>query len=159
VRQLPTFSEDAPKMSETYIEATDEAAVRLFSSGIQGEINMLNLLRFRDVADYTDFPELMPADNVSGREAYQKYIDHTLPFLTATGGSISLIGEGGNFFVGPPDEVWDVAMLIKQNSLADFLSFATNQDYLRGVGHRSAALLDSRILPIRPYPGSDITIS
>ncbi len=143
-------------MSNRYLEATDEAAVRLFSSGFEGEILMLNLLRFRQVADYTSAPELEPESPISGRQAYQKYIDHTLPFLTATGGNISLIGEGGHFFVGPSDEVWDVAMVIRQHSLEDFLSFASNEGYLRGIGHRTAALLDSRILPIRPFSGTDI---
>jgi hypothetical protein len=39
-------------------------------------------------------------------------------------------------------------MLIKQKSLADFLAFASNTDYLAGMGHRSAALEDSRLLPV-----------
>jgi hypothetical protein len=144
-------------LSEGYLDATDEAAIQLFSSGIEGEIVMLNLLRFREEADYSDFPAIMPDEKISGRMAYQKYIDHTLPFLTATGGGISFMGEGGHFFVGPPDEYWDVAMVIRQKSLSDFLSFATNEEYQKGIGHRTAALLDSRILPINPFAGTDIT--
>ena len=144
-------------MSDSYFEATEEAAVRLFSSGFEGEILMLNLLRFRQVADYTGAPELEPDVPISGREAYQKYIDHTLPFLTATGGEISLIGKGGPFFVGPSDEVWDMVMVVRQQSLTDFLSFASNAEYLKGIGHRTAALLDSRILPIQPLPSAVIT--
>ena len=63
-------------MSNRYIDATDEAAMTLFSSGIEGEIQMLNLLRFREDADYTDFPEIKPNEKTTGRTAYQKYIDH-----------------------------------------------------------------------------------
>jgi hypothetical protein len=29
------------------------------------------------------------------------------------------------------------------------LAFASNQDYLAGIGHRVAALADSRILPLK----------
>jgi hypothetical protein len=39
-------------------------------------------------------------------------------------------------------------MLVRQNSLSDFMAFASNQEYLAGLGHRTAALEDSRLLPI-----------
>ncbi len=38
---------------------------------------------------------------------------------------------------------------IKQNSMSDFISFASNQEYLIGSVHRTAALNDSRLLPLR----------
>ena len=140
----------------TWLEATDEAAMQLFSRQIDGPITMLNLLRFRDTADYSAFPDLDPGATISGREAYQRYIEHTLPYLHATGGALDLLGNAGHFFVGPPDEVWDAAMLVRQNSLQDFLAFATNEAYLAGVGHRTAALIDSRILPIEVLPDHNL---
>jgi hypothetical protein len=39
-------------------------------------------------------------------------------------------------------------MLVRQTSLASFMAFASNQAYLSGIGHRIAALEDSRLLPI-----------
>ena len=59
-----------------------------------------------------------------------------------------LLGKGGNFLIGPSHERWDLAMLVRQSSVADFLAFASNQEYLTGIGHRTAALEDSRILPL-----------
>ena len=144
-------------MTESYIDATDESAMQLFSRNITGEVVMLNLLRFRDVADYTAFPELAPEQPISGREAFQKYIDHTLPFLHDSGGGIEFLGEGGKFFVGPQDERWDLMMLIRQDSLDSFIAFATNEAYLQGVGHRTASLDDSRLLPLERYQDQDIT--
>lgn len=135
-------------MSERYIEATQEAGIALFSRKILGEVVMLNLLRFRKIADYSKNPELTPVEPISGREAYQKYIDHTLPFLKGSGGSIAFIGEGGKYLIGPQDEQWDMAMLIRQKSVSDFIAFASNQEYLTGMGHRTAALEDSRLLPL-----------
>jgi uncharacterized protein (DUF1330 family) len=115
---------------------------------------MLNLLRFRELADYSAFPELAPAQQISGREAYDRYVRHTTPSLTASGGSVEFFGTGGHHFIGPPDERWDAIMLVKQASVEDFFAFATNQEYLAGIGHRTAALEDSRLLPIveRPLP-------
>ena len=72
-------------MTNRYLEPTQKSGAALFSRKIKGEITMLNLLRFREVADYSLNPELAPAGPISGREAYQKYIDHTLPILEATG--------------------------------------------------------------------------
>jgi hypothetical protein len=115
---------------------------------------MLNLLRFRELADYSAFPELAPAEPISGGEAYDRYVRHTMPFLIASGGSVQFFGAGGHYFVGPADERWDVVMLVKQASVNDFFAFATNHKYLTGIGHRTAALEDSRLLPIvkRPLP-------
>ena len=135
-------------MEKRYIEATQEAGIALFSRKISGEVIMLNLLRFHKVADYTKNPDLAPSEPVSGREAYQKYIDHTLPFLKESGGSIAFIGEGGKYLIGPRDEQWDMAILIRQKSVSDFVAFASNQEYLAGIGHRTAALEDSRLLPL-----------
>ncbi len=44
-----------------YLHPSDEAGVAFLARNISGEIVMLNLLRFRDVADYSAFPELAPA--------------------------------------------------------------------------------------------------
>lgn len=131
-----------------YLDATETSAMELFSRNIAGEVLMLNLLRFREVADYTDFPELAPARPMSGRDAFQKYIDHTLPFLRESGGDIGLLGKGGKFFIGPQDERWDLVMLIRQRSLDSFMAFATNDAYLSGIGHRTASVQDARLLPL-----------
>jgi hypothetical protein len=72
------------------------------------------------------------------REAYDRYVRHTMPFLTATGGSLEFFGIGGHCFVGPPDERWDLVMLITQSSLDAFFAFASDEAYMAGVGHRTA---------------------
>ena len=135
-------------MTERFLEVTQEAGVALFRRNITGEVVMLNLLRFRDVADYSVNPELMPSQAISGAEAYQKYIEHTLPFLKESGGDLVFLGKGGSFLIGPQDEQWDLVMLVRQKSLSDFIAFSSNQEYLAGMGHRTAALEDSRLLPL-----------
>jgi hypothetical protein len=91
---------------------------------------------------------LKPASPISGAEAYRRYMDHTLPYLEASGGEIVFYGRGGDYFIGPTHERWDAAMLVRQTSLESFLAFASNRDYLAGIGHRAAALEDSRLLPL-----------
>lgn len=131
-----------------FIEPTNEQGRLLFERGITGPVIMLNLLRFRGTADYSEFPELAPAEAVSGKAAYDLYALHTLPFLTAAGGEVQFLGEGGYSFIGPLDERWDVVMMVRYPDLAAFLGMAQNEEYLSGLGHRVAALEDSRLLPI-----------
>ena len=135
-------------MTTPFLEPTQEAGAALFSRDIPGEVVMLNLLRFREVADYADNPELAPDEPISGREAYQKYTDYTLPFLKESGGDVIFMGDGGAYFIGPQEEHWDFVLLVLQKSLADFLAFASNEAYAVGLGHRTAALSDSRLLPL-----------
>ncbi|NLI37100.1 MAG: DUF1330 domain-containing protein [Bacteroidales bacterium] len=135
-------------MKEVYLMPTQEAGRDFVMRKIKGHVVMLNLLRFRKIADYSASPELMPDKPISGKEAYQLYIDHTLPFLESSGGEILLMGEGGNYLIGPTNESWDLMLLIKQNSVESFLAFESNQEYMKGIGHRTAALEDSRLLPI-----------
>jgi hypothetical protein len=138
--------------TRTYLDPTQESGRALFVRGIPGPVVMLNLLRFRSVADYSAHPELAPAAPISGEAAYRLYMAHTLPYLNASGGEILFYGKGGNFFIGPGDERWDAAMLIRQSSIASFFAFASNEGYLAGMGHRVAALADSRLLPLVEEP-------
>lgn len=133
---------------ERFLDVTRQAAADLFARDIQGAVLMLNLLRFRDMADYSASPELMPENPISGKQAYQHYIDHTLPLLRESGGDLILLGHGGNFLIGPQRERWDLVMLVRQKSLADFMAFAMDPENLAGLGHRTAALEDSRLLPL-----------
>ncbi len=131
-----------------HLEPTSESAQSLIARSIDGPITMLNLLRFRAVADYSADPELEPAEPISGAEAYRRYSEHTMPFLLESGGEVVLDGVGGAWFIGPDDERWDHVLLVRQRSLEDFFAFASNPGYLAGLGHRTAALEDSRLLPI-----------
>jgi len=134
----------------TYLDPTNDSGRAFMMRGISGEVVMLNLLRFRTVADYSTHPALAPDRPISGAEAYDRYIAHTMPFLEESGGELLFIGEAGRFLIGPPDEQWDLAMLVKQRSVQSFIAFASNAGYLAGMGHRIAALEDSRLLPLVP---------
>ena len=136
---------------QRYLEPSQAAGRALFMRGIAGEVVMLNLLRLRKTADYSANPELAPAEPISGAAAYDRYIAHTLPYLTASGGELLFLGNGGAFLIGPENERWDRAMLVKQRSVQAFMAFADNDGYRAGLGHRSAALEDSRLLPLVPW--------
>lgn len=133
-----------------YINPTDEAAMKLFSSGLEGEVCMLNMIKFKVKADYSGSLELAPKEEISGEQAYQLYMQHTQPFLADSGGEVIFMGTGNDYFIGPTDEQWDLIFIVRQKSLKHFMDFATNEAYLAGIGHRTAAVEDSRLLPISP---------
>lgn len=132
-----------------HIEPTQAQGAAFFGNPPDGPVVMLNLLRFRQTADYSAHPELAPESPISGAEAYQRYTQHTLPFLQESGGEVLFMGNGGHCLIGPTDERWDLVLLVRHKSASVFLEFAQNQAYLAGLGHRTAALEDSRLLPIR----------
>src|SRR5579872_3219951 len=135
-----------------YLDPTQDAGRAFLNRGVKGPVVMLNLLRFREVADYSANPELAPARAISGAEAYDLYVAHTLPHLAMKGGELLFLGDGGRFLIGPEEERWDRAMLVRQSSVEAFIAFAQDTAYLAGLGHRTAALADSRLLPLVELP-------
>ncbi len=135
-----------------HLEPTQAAGRAFVMRGLSGPVHMLNLLRLRAIADYSSAPALAPVAPISGAEAFRRYIDHTLPYLRDSGGDVVFLGDGGPWLIGPESERWDLAMLVRQDSAEAFLAFATHEDYLAGLGHRTAALEDSRLLPLTAMP-------
>ncbi|HKI58488.1 MAG TPA: hypothetical protein VKA00_04605 [Trueperaceae bacterium] len=135
-----------------YLAPSREAGRDLVRRAIEGSVIMLNLLRFRDVADYSADPELAPETPITGAQAFDLYIRHTLPFLRESGGDLVFVGSGGPFLIGPDHESWDLVMLVRQSSVASFLAFESHQAYLAGIGHRTAAIADARLLPVTELP-------
>ncbi len=139
---------DITDMAARYLEPTQDSGKALLQRHIVGPVVMVNLLRFRAIADYSATPHLAPAEPMSGEAASKLYIEYTLPHLEKSRGSLVFLSNGGNFLIGPSHERRNLAMLVSQSSVADFLAFASNQEYLTEIGHRTAALENSRILPL-----------
>jgi len=135
-------------MNQAYLHPTQDAGRALIERNLRGPVVMLYLLRFRAVADYSASPELAPDAAISGAEAYGLYAQHALPLVEAAGGEVLFNGQGGPTLIGPSDEHWDQVLLVRHLSVAAFLAFARDPAYLKGVGHRTAALADSRLLPM-----------
>lgn len=131
-----------------YLEPTMESGRRFFASNIQGEVIMLNLLRFREWADYSHSPASCPSSKISGEQAFDCYITLALPCLRKTGGDLLLLGKCDHFLIGPYDERWHRVMLVKQKSKEVMLSMTNDAEYMTSLAHRTAALEDSRLLPI-----------
>lgn len=63
-----------------YIDASPEAGKAFYQNfHNKGKVEMLNLFKFKAIANYSDLEEIKPSQIISGEEAYQLYMDCILP--------------------------------------------------------------------------------
>ena len=114
----------------------------------KGKFSMLNLLKYKEVADYATCPNLAPSTSISGKEAYTRYMKEAQPLIQRSGGRVIYFGVCGDFVIGPESEKWDAVLIVEHLSAEAFIGFANDEEYLKIAGHRTAALDDSRLLPM-----------
>ncbi|WP_299547113.1 DUF1330 domain-containing protein [uncultured Tateyamaria sp.] len=115
-------------------------------------IEMLNLVRFNDLANYPGDHELA-RDGLTGAQAYGLYSKHSGPVLGKVGGSIIWRGGFETMLIGPSDEAWDAVFIARYPNTAAFLAMVTDPDYQRAVVHRQAAVKTSRLIRCKPADG------
>ena len=103
-------------------------------------VMMLNLLRYHDKAVYEDGRE------ATGREAYAAYGRQSSPVFRRVGGEIVWCGKPQVMVIGPTDKHWDMMFVARYPTAGAFLDMVTDPDYQKAVKHRTAALLDSRLI-------------
>lgn len=118
---------------------TEQQLSDIVSSGDHGPVVMLNLLRFKPMADGID-------EGVTGAEAYARYSAATEPFLRGVGGRLVAAVQPQQTVIGPPESEWDLILLVEYPSRTKFMEMAANPEYLKIHAHREAALADSRLI-------------
>jgi uncharacterized protein (DUF1330 family) len=123
--------------------------VRTLLAGIgDGEpVVMINLLRYREQADYGGRADIEPC---SGRAAYGRYMKQAFAFVIAVGGAVFWQGAPKALLLGPPEERWDLALLVRYPSKEAFLAMVSDPAYQAITVHRTAALEDSRLIATAP---------
>jgi uncharacterized protein (DUF1330 family) len=117
----------------------------LMEKGPVGPIVMVNLLKFRAHAAYeADKPEAN--ENLTGRQAYERYAQEVQKHLAAVGGRIVWQGPQALVMIGPEDQKWDVVACVRYPSREAFLKMAMSPDYNTIVYHRDAGLEDTALL-------------
>ncbi len=132
---MPIVNPTEEQLAEFAAEAVDRKA-----------IVMVNLLRFRDTADYGSGPEA----RLTGRKAYDRYTRAVMPLLWEVGGQVLWRGHVRSSFIAPEGESWDEALLVHYPDRAAFVRMVNSPAYREAMTHRTAALADSRLLETRP---------
>lgn len=131
-----------------YIQPTPETAGLFFGNPPEGPIVMLNLLSFKEEADYTQFPDIAPAEPISGEEAYRIYTDSVDALIQASEAEVLFEGKGGSWVIGPEGAGWDHVLIVRWPSARAIMGVGQSPEYKAIEGHRTAALRDSRLLPM-----------
>ncbi|UVE17972.1 DUF1330 domain-containing protein [Pseudomonas sp. LS44] len=106
-------------------------------------ILMLNLLRCREQAVYPPGSEYSPC---SGRGAYARYSRIALAKVNGLGGEVQVFADAHAALIAPVDEQWDELLLVRYPSKAAFLGMLADPEYHAATVHRTAALLDARLI-------------
>ena len=111
---------------------------------------MINLLRYRDQADYPDGVEAKPC---SGREAYARYGAVAARTVAQVGGEILWMARAEQVVIGPTDEAWDDVVLVRYPSREAFRKMIGLAEYQAAIVHREAGLADTRLIATSPQTG------
>jgi len=118
-------------------------------------LNMLNLVRLNDLANYPGDHDLA-RDGLTGAQAYATYGKQSAPVLARVGGSIQWRGAFEATLIGPQDEVWDAMFIASYPTAHAFLEMISDPEYQLAVVHRQAAVKSSRLIrsaPVTPHDG------
>lgn len=118
------------------IHPTPEQAKAFFSSGEDGPMCMVNLLKFKEKAEYLDGSE----PELSGRDAYLRYGMGVQACLAAVGGSARFTGFVTDLLLGEAEELWDMVAIAEYPSRAAMLQMVQSPEYQAITKHRDAGL-------------------
>lgn len=102
----------------------------------EGPIYMLNLLRYKDRAEYVDGRET----SLTGREAYALYSQAVAELLKEFGGSLSFQASVERLMMGDVDDLWDDVAIAMYPSRAAMLQMMQSPTMQQIRVHRLAGL-------------------
>ena len=118
-----------------------EAGLRQFPA--DQPLLMVNLLRYRDWADYGPDSDAAPS---SGRDAYyQRYAAPTFGIIRRLGGRVFSFSHVQIPIFAPAGENWDDVLLVEYPTFAAVGQLLADPEYQIHVVHRIAALADTRV--------------
>ncbi len=118
------------------LEPTEQQIAAMIGDTGEGPIYMVNLLKYRERAEYADGRET----SLSGREAYALYGAGVVETLAAVGGSIVFAAEVAGLLIGEVEDLWDNVAIAMYPSGAAMVQMFTSAEYQEILVHREAGL-------------------
>ena len=120
----------------------------LLQSDFEGPVAMLNLLKFKERAEYEDGRET----DLSGREAYQLYGQQMAPFVASKGGRLLHSSEARFLMIGDGELEWDMVAIMEYPSKEDFAKIAGAPEVAEFALHRTAGLAHQLLVACTESP-------
>lgn len=111
-------------------------AMAFFQGAEDGPMCMVNLLKFRDKAEYADGSDA----DLTGRDAYLRYAAGVQSCLAAIGGSVRFSGMVSDLLLGEVEDLWDMVAIAEYPSRAAMLQMVQTPEYQAIARHREAGL-------------------
>lgn len=121
-------------------------AMEFFGAPEDGPFIMVNLLKFKDRAEYADGSDA----HLTGREAYARYGEGVTKLVEALGGAMRYSGEVTGLMIGEVEDLWDLVALVEYPSLAAFRDMATGPEMAAIEHHRKAGLAGQLNIKTKP---------
>jgi uncharacterized protein (DUF1330 family) len=136
-------------MSEVYIDPSPANFQSFKGLPRDTPINMLNLLLYREMAEYPEDHE-HTGKGWSGRRAYEEYGRTSGPIFQRVGGTILWRGRFETMVTGPEVREWHDGFIAQYPNAGAFFAMIKDPDYQQAVVNRTAALIDSRLIRFAP---------
>ena len=104
--------------------------------GKEGPIYMLNLLKFKEKAEYEDGRET----SLSGAEAYAIYGGEVVGHLAKVGGAPMFSATVERLMLGEVEELWDSAAIAMYPSRQAMMDMISTPEYQASAVHRTTGL-------------------
>ncbi len=116
--------------------STEEQIAEFQQPGPDGPIYMVNLLEFKEFAEYEDGRET----DLTGREAYALYAEGQRDVLPLFGAEIVFEGDVSFLSIGQVEELWDEVAIVRYPSRATLLEMSASPEFMAVSVHRTAGL-------------------
>jgi hypothetical protein len=113
-----------------------EQFTKLMEKGPDGPIFMVNLLKFKEKAEYEDGRET----DLSGRDAYMIYGRTVSDILPKFGGRAVFAADVTFLSLGKVEELWDEVAIAMYPARADMVRMSMSDEWREASVHRSAGL-------------------
>ena len=121
---------------ENKVIPSEEQMKGYVEGDIDSPISMLNLLKFKDKAEYEDGR----TTDLTGREAYQIYALAVAKLVENTGGKVLFGAEVSRLMLGEVEELWDTVAIAQYPSRRKMLEMMMSPEYAEISVHRTAGL-------------------
>ena len=122
----------------------------MMEDGPEGPIYMINLLKFKEKAEYADGRET----NLTGYEAYQIYAKAVFELLPKFGGRGFFAADVTFLALGEVEELWDEVAIAIYPKRADMVRMASSTEWQEIGVHRAAGLAGQLNIETVAHPGS-----
>lgn len=118
------------------VPSDPERIKEMMQPGPDGPIFMVNLLKFKDKAEYPDGRET----DLSGRDAYALYGHAVAEILPKFGGQLFFIADTTFLALGQVEELWDEVAIAVYPDRPAMLKMSMSEEWQAASIHRTAGL-------------------